>query len=45
MIDKNSKSDIVVSFLALLDLVRQEKVSFIQEANFSPVKIILKEGA
>ncbi|AMP20561.1 hypothetical protein AZF37_04685 [endosymbiont 'TC1' of Trimyema compressum] len=45
MIDEVSKSDIVVSFLALLDLFRQEKVSFLQEANFSPVKIILKEGA
>ena len=45
MIDKNSKSDIVVSFLALLDLFKQEKVFFLQETNFSPVKIILKEGA
>ena len=45
MIDEGSKSDIVVSFLVLLDLFRQEKVSFLQEANFSPVKIILKEGA
>lgn len=44
-IDAKSKSDIVVSFLALLDLFRQEKVYFIQEDNFSPVKIILKEGA
>lgn len=44
MINEDSKSDIVVSFLALLDLFRQGKISFFQEINFSPVKIILKEG-
>ena len=44
-ISGKDKSEIVLSFLALLELYKEGIVYFIQEENFSPVKILLREGA
>lgn len=39
IVDKKSRNEIVVSFLAILDLYKQEKVDLFQVDNFSPLKI------
>lgn len=38
--ESESKSDIIVSFLALLDLVNAKEVKFTQESNFSNIELV-----
>lgn len=40
----SSKSDVVISFLALLDLIKQGKVLCNQKKRFGEIEIIAKEG-
>ncbi len=44
IIDKNSTSDVVISFMAILDLYKQNKVELNQMDSFTPIKITYKEG-
>lgn len=43
LVGSGSRTDVVSSFLALLDLYRQEKVSFFQMDSFSPLKITYRK--
>lgn len=43
IIDYENKSDVVLSFLALLDLYKQGVVSMYQTDNFSPIKITVRQ--
>lgn len=44
IVDKNNAGDVVISFLAILDLYKQNKLELNQIDNFSPIKITYKEG-
>ena len=45
IINTKSKNEIVISFLAILSLYKQEKIDFFQIDNFSPLKITKNTGA
>lgn len=44
IVDKNNNSDLVISFMAILDLYKQNRVDLDQMDNFTPIKITYKEG-
>ena len=44
LVDRNSPGDVVISFMALLDLYKQNKVELNQMDSFTPIKITYKEG-
>ncbi len=44
IVDRNSPGDVVISFMAILDLYKQNKVDLNQMDSFTPIKITYKEG-
>lgn len=44
IVDRNSPGDVVISFMAILDLYKQNKVELNQIDSFTPIKITYKEG-
>lgn len=44
IVDRNSPGDVVISFMAILDLYKQNKVELNQMDSFTPIKITYKEG-
>ncbi len=44
IVDRNKPGDVVISFMAILDLYKQNKVELNQMDSFTPIKITYKEG-
>lgn len=44
IVDRNTPGDVVISFMAILDLYKQNKVELNQMDSFTPIKITYKEG-
>ena len=44
IVDRDNTSDVVISFMAILDLYKQNKVELNQMDSFTPIKITYKEG-
>lgn len=44
LFDVETKEEIIVSFLSILEMVKKNEITLIQDKNFNTIKVALKEG-